>query len=72
MFAQVDAILATGDGDETFEKVNTVGIKCGEAGLSLMVRKDNQVKYKWLTEGMKKIRESGDFHWLCNLFGEGK
>ena len=68
-FPQIDAIFVTGVGDdERFEKATAVGVQCADGGSSPMFKKENQAKYKWLTEGMNRIRENGDYHWLCNMF----
>ena len=45
---------------------------CANAGVSIMTRKDSLHRFYWFDEGLNKLRENGDFEWLCNLAKSGK
>ena len=45
---------------------------CAKAGGSMMARKDMVHKFGWFDEGLAKLRDNGDYDWLCNINSNGK
>ena len=44
---------------------------CAKAGASMMTRKDMAHKFTWFDVGLAKMRDNGDYDWLCNINGKG-
>ena len=68
--SQVEVVLATsksGDADERLDRVSSEPIYCADAGFSFMMRKDEVDNMRWLETGLQKLRDNGDYAWLCNL-----
>lgn len=67
---QIDAMFITPTLTEDvsdFERVDTGPMYCSVEGTSMMVRKDETHNLAWVDEGLRKLRENGDYQWLCNL-----
>ena len=66
----MDAILLpgnVGDNDDRLARVSSESIRCADAGFSFMMRKDEVDNMRWLETGLQKLRDNGDYHWICNL-----
>ena len=75
VFFQIDALFVPAILPEEyvgkFEIAESHPIRCARAGMSAMLRKDKVSQYLWMDEGMRKIRENGDYQWLCNMVEDG-
>lgn len=57
--------------ESLFFRVNETPLYCSLAGASMMVRKDMAPKLTWVGDGFQKLRENGDYQWLCKIAVQG-
>ena len=71
---QLDVIFLDDSEIEDMEKVrkiNSKPISCSDGGPALGVRKDDRCKFAWFEEGLHKLKNSGDYDWLCSRARKG-
>ena len=59
--------IYTNKDDSRLIPVQSEPFFCAVDGFSFMARKDVAHELKWLEEGLQKLKENGDYHWLCNI-----
>lgn len=52
--------------EDLFDRLDTEPLHCTVGGPSVMVRKDMVEEMAWMDEGLQKLKDNGDYKWMCN------